>query len=78
MALKLSEIPQTIRAPLQGAIEDQIRQIIEEETSVAQKRVADRIRSSVGSIACRVLEQLHFDRVGQDLIIRVEFAFPKP
>lgn len=61
---------------LKGAVEIKIQEIIDEEIAATCKRVETKVRDSIGGIAARVLEHFSFERMGQDLVIRVKFEKP--
>lgn len=59
------------------AIEKEIERIIEEEKEALQERVQAKVRGSIGQIAAKVLNNFTYDRVGTELVIHVQFAFPE-
>ncbi len=73
--------PPPPKEPLDKLIADALRReigrIIVEETELAVKeaeeRVRQRVRENTGALACRVLDHFSMERLGRDLIIRVDF-----
>lgn len=69
--------PNEIVRLLDGAIRTQINAVIDAEVDSAKVRLEKAVRGTVGSIAATVLQNFSFERMGQDLVIRVKFAFPE-
>lgn len=63
----------TITAALHRAIKAEIEAIIEKESKDIALRVEKRVRESVGSIAATCLEHFSFERLGNHLVIKVDF-----
>jgi len=57
---------------LKKAVEDRVAQIINEEARRAAGVVESRVREMVGEIATTVASQMTFERIGTQLVIRVE------
>jgi hypothetical protein len=62
---------------LDEAIRQEIERVISTEIDQARDRVEKSVRGAVGAIAAKVLSNFSFERMGQDLVIRVQFAFPE-
>jgi hypothetical protein len=58
---------------LREAIEKHLHDIIENEIQEVKLRLEKRVRAEIGSIAATVLERFSYERVGNELIIRVDF-----
>lgn len=67
-----------IAQQLTVAVQSAVKATLETEIEAAQARVADAIRGAVGSISAKVLQNFSFERMGNDLVIRVAFAFAEP
>ena len=57
--------PYSMSEIVQRAIRKEIEDIIVEEGDAAAKRVQEKVRASVGSIASRVLDYYTFEKNGQ-------------
>lgn len=68
--------PNALTPLIQHALREKIDEILALEIEQTKRRIETRIRESVGSIASRVLERFSYERVGHDLLIRVEQVFP--
>jgi hypothetical protein len=66
-------IEQMIAKGLQQVIDQEIDRVVEE----AKVKVERNIRAESGSIAARVLKRFSFEKMGTDLVIRVEFPGAK-
>lgn len=62
---------------LDGALRSEIDKVLGQEIEDAKARVEKAMRAAVGSIAAKVLTNFSYERMGQDLVIRVKFAFPE-
>lgn len=69
----VSGVERLIADAIKNAIAKSIDLVVED----AKLSVEKQIRGSVGDIAARVLQKFSFDRMGQDLVIRVEFPGAK-
>jgi len=75
--VSVSEATRAIQSPLLRAIETVVSEEIEKVIEDAKRKVEQRVRGEVGAIAARVLEKFSFERLGQELVIRVEFPGAK-
>lgn len=62
---------------LDSALRSEIDKVLGQEIEDAKARVEKAMRAAVGSIAAKVLTNFSYERMGQDLVIRVKFAFPE-
>lgn len=58
---------------LKLGIETETQRIVNEEAQAAAKRVEERVRGLVGSIATKVFSDIRMEQMGHDLVIRVQF-----
>lgn len=62
---------------LDSALRSEIDKVLGQEIEDAKARVEKAMRAAVGAIAAKVLTNFSYERMGQDLVIRVKFAFPE-
>lgn len=70
MITDTSEVPRMIAQ----AVENEIHRVIDSEIEQAKMRIEKEIRGRVGAIAAKVLERFSYDRVRNELLIRVDFG----
>jgi hypothetical protein len=51
----------------------EIQRIADEEAAAAAEKVKQRVREAATKIAANVCERMSFERMGAELVIRVEF-----
>jgi hypothetical protein len=72
-----ADIFRAVKDPMVRALETVINEEIDRVVNEAKARVEANIRGQVGSIAARVLEKFSFEKIGSELVIRVEFPGAK-
>lgn len=68
----------SLSSKIYRVMEAEITRIVEEEAEAAAKRVQARVRGMTGQIAARCLEHYTFERLGNQLVIRVDFDHLNP
>ncbi len=61
---------------IEAAVNKAIAEAIETELDAAKQRFVEKIRGSVGAIAATVTQRLSFERIGNELIIRLQIDTP--
>lgn len=54
----------------------EIEKIIEQEAIQAARIVETRVRETTAQVACRILDNITFEKCGAELVIRVSFNKP--
>lgn len=68
MRLNTEAVFKGIEQAIKQAVEDEIEHVLKD----AEKRLNDRRAEIIGSISVRLFRHLNFDRMGDDLVIRIE------
>lgn len=63
----------TISRAIHSALEKEIERIVKEEAGIAAETVKTRVRERTTAIASNILEHFTMERMGSELVIRVNF-----